>query len=47
MRITTILVTSSLIVAALVLAGELPPRGLEARQAVKKVDMGDYEPVVP
>src|SRR5688572_30973831 len=45
MRITTIL--TALIVAALVVAGELSPGGLGARQAVKTVDMGDYEPVVP
>ena len=47
MRARTIVITTS-VLAALVLSGDLSNRGhLRAQQTIKKVDMGDYEPVVP
>src|SRR5262245_7816368 len=47
MRAKTTVVATSVMLAALVLLGDVSHRGDVRAQTVKKVDMGDYEPVVP
>ena len=48
MRAMPLVVATSLVLGAFVLIGEVSNTGqVQARQTVTKVDMGDYEPVVP
>ena len=48
MRAATIAIATAAALAILILVGDLSSIGqIRAQQAVKKVDMGDYEPVVP
>jgi len=48
MRTTPLVVPVSLALGALILGGDIPAASQsQPQQAVRKVDMGDYEPVVP
>ena len=48
MRTSPLVVSISLAIGALILGGDIPAASQgQPQQAVRKVDMGDYEPVVP
>src|SRR5262245_24942621 len=48
MRAQTTMVSAAVAFASVLLSSGLPDLGhLRAQQTLKKVDMGDYEPVVP